>query len=117
MSTRPPQNGSKTERGTRASTRGSASGRSPIKRGSGKRNRSSQMNTMLKVLRAVDKLGSRGRAFGTTQLQEAVGISYSQAYSWLQVFRAHKFVTAELVASNRPIGDWRWKRCYKIVKA
>ncbi len=108
---RSPQNGPK------HSSRGSASGRSSGKRGTGKRNRSSQMNTMLKVLRAVDKLGSRGRTFGTVQLQEEIGISYSQAYSWLQMFRAHRFVTAELVVMTRPGGDWRWKRCYKIVKA
>ena len=113
----PPQNGSKTERGTRASARGSASGRSPSKRGTGKRNRSRQMNTLLKVIKAVDKLGSRGREFGTVQLQEATGISFSQAYSWLQVLRAHGFVTAELVVMTRPGGDWRWKRKFKIVKA
>ena len=75
------------------------------------------MNTLLTVLKAVNKLGSRDRTFGTTRLQEEAEISFSQAYSWLQVLRAHGFVTAELVAGNRPSGDWRWTRKFKIVKA
>jgi len=101
MSKSPPQSGPK-------SPKSSTSGRSSYKRGSHKRNRSSQMNTLVSMLLTVDKLGERGREFSTTEAQKEADISFSQAYTWLQVLRAHKFVAARLVTSNRPSGDWRW---------
>jgi hypothetical protein len=93
-----------------------ASGRSSSTRGSFKRKRSSQMDTLVSVLEAVDQLGARGREFGTTELRQKTGLAPSQAYTWLHVLRAHNFVSARLVASRRPSGDWRWKRKIKLVK-
>lgn len=85
-------------------------------RGSGTRNRSRTMNTLVSVLTAVDKLGVRGRSFGTSDVRDVAGISSSQAYTWLQVLRAHDFVTAQFILSDRPTGVWKWKRCFRIVK-
>ena len=111
MSKSLPPSGPKSLRGAKASDRSS------FKRGSATRNRSSQMNTMVKMLLAADKLSARGQEFSTSDAQKTAGISYSQAYAWLQVLRTHKFVSARIVKSNRPSGDWRWKRRFRIVKA
>lgn len=104
MSTRTPQNGSESL---------PASGRS---RGSGTRNRSRTINTLITVFKAVDKLGVNGKEFGTTELSKKAGISTTQAYTWLQALRAHGLVGSRLVRRGRPSGDWRWKRRYRIIK-
>ena len=74
------------------------------------------MNTLVSVLAAVNKVGAKGREFSTSELREAAGVSRSAAYGWLHVLRTHGFVTARLVASDRPSGDWRWKRRFRILK-
>jgi len=89
------------------------SGRS--KRGTHKRNRSRQMNTLLTVLKAVDALGAKNKEFSTAQVRDYAGISASQAYTWLQVLRAHEFVSCRIVKTNLA-GDYRWKRQMRIVK-
>lgn len=87
-----------------------ASGRSPPRR------RGRQMETLLLVFDAVDALGARGREFGTTDVQKMAGISFSQAYGWLHALRDHGFVEGRLDKSVRTLGDWRWKRKFKLVK-
>ena len=93
-----------------------ASGRSSAKRGSFTRNRSRQMDTLVAILAAVSKLGVGGKEFSTSELREKVGCSRSQAYTWLQVLRTHGFVSARLISTRRPSGDWRWKRRFKITR-
>ena len=85
-------------------------------RGSYKRGRSRVMDTLLRILKAVDKIGAKGREFSTSELRDAAGISPSQAYVWLQILRAHGFVSGRIVKANRPAGDWRWTRKFRIVR-
>ncbi len=93
-----------------------ASGRSSGKRGSFTRNRSKLMNSLVQVLATVNKVGAKGHEFSTSELREASGVSRSAAYTWLHVLRAHGFVSARIVKSDRPSGDWRWKRRFRILK-
>ncbi len=98
------------------SPKATTSGRSSVKRGSFTRNRSRQMDTLVAIQVAVDKLGARGKEFSTSELREAVDCSRSQALTWLHVLRSHGFVSARLVQMGRPSGDWRWKRRFKITR-
>lgn len=112
MSKKSPTNGPKSSRGTQSP----ASGRSSSARGSYKRKRGGTMSTLVSILKAVDALGAKGKEFGTSDLRDHAKISAGQAYMWLQVFRAHDFVSGRLVTTGRPSGDWRWKRKFRIVR-
>ena len=73
------------------------------------------MDTLLTVLTVIDRLGARSREFGTCEVQEAAGLSYSQAYGWLHAMRDRGFVTGRLDTKRRAVGDWRWRRRLRLV--
>jgi len=68
------------------------------------------------VFDAVESLGAKSREFGTTDVQKVTGLSYSQTYGWLHALRDHGLVDGRLDKSVRTLGDWRWKRKFKLVK-